>query len=43
MSFDKEKKTLRMWWKRYKCGMTKFEDIPKHYQDLLLRYYIKND
>ena len=41
-SFNKQKRDLRMWWKRYKTGIVKWEDIPPHYQKLIDRYYIKN-
>lgn len=38
-SFNKEKQILRGWWKKYKVGMVKWEQIPPKYQDLLIKYY----
>ena len=38
-SFDKKKKLLRSWYKKYKVGMVKWEDIPSDTQALLKKYY----
>jgi len=38
-SFNKQRLELRSWWKKYKVGMVRWEDIPKKWQDLLLKYY----
>ena len=37
--FNAERRELRGWWKKYKVGMVKWEDIPENYQKLLLKYY----
>jgi len=36
---NREKKELRSWWKKYKCGMVKLEDMPPKIQNLLKKYY----
>ena len=38
-SKDRQKKELRSWFKKYKCGMVQFDDIPAEFQKLLLKYY----
>jgi len=38
-SKDKQKKELRSWWKKYKCGLTQWKDIPPRIQTLLKKYY----
>ena len=40
MSFNQNKRKLREFYKRYKAKLITFEEIPKHYQDLLLKYYL---
>lgn len=37
--FNKEKRTLRMYFKQLKAKIIKWEDVPAHYQFLLTRYY----
>ena len=38
-SFDKKKKLLRSWYKKYKVGMVKWSQIPVDQQELLRKYY----
>jgi hypothetical protein len=38
-SFDKKKKELRSWYKKYKVGMLKWDQIPPEIQALLKKYY----
>lgn len=39
--FNKEQKKLRQYYKRYKVGLDKWDDIPEHYRKLLIKnYYI---
>jgi hypothetical protein len=37
--FNRQKRELRSWYKKWKVGMVKWEDIPLDQQELLRRYY----
>jgi hypothetical protein len=39
MPLSKKKGILRTWYKRYKVGAVKWQDIPSNYQELLKKYY----
>jgi len=38
-SFAQEKKKLRRYYKRLKARMIEWDDVPEHYQRLLVKYY----
>jgi len=37
--FNRQKRELRSWYKKWKVGFVKWDDIPKDQQELLIRYY----
>lgn len=37
--FNKQKHKLHEYYKKWKVGMIDWKDIPKKYQDLLMKYY----
>jgi len=39
LTFLKQKKLLRQYYKQYKAGMITWEQIPEDYQILLMKYY----
>ena len=42
-SIDYHAKQLRMWFKLWKAGIVKEEDIPKHYKKLIEIYYLNDE
>jgi len=39
LTFNQRKKKLREYYKLFKARLIKWEDIPKDYQKLLIKYY----
>lgn len=37
--FNRQKRELRSWYKKWKVGLIKWDDIPEDQQELLIRYY----